>query len=208
MKKILLSLFTVLFAAPSFAQYSSGGFSLSESSVYYGLRLGVNFAGISGDYVDLDTKTGMNLAGVVGLRLSDTTPVFLESGLYYTERGAKKDKAKIGLTYFEVPLLIKYGIQASDDIAVLPYIGPYFSYGIAGKYKIPADLNGGEAYNRSSYKRFSHWDMGFKIGCGAEYNKLYLEAGYQFGVANIAKENEHDLDAHGHALYLNLGVNF
>lgn len=207
MKKILLSLFTVLFAAPSFAQYSSGGFSLTESSVYYGLRLGINFAGIGGDLVDYDTKTGMNLAGVVGLRLSDTTPVFLESGLYYTERGAKKDKAKVGLTYLEIPVLIKYGIQATDDIAILPYIGPYFSYGVAGKYKIPA-VNGGEAYNRSSYKTFKHGDMGFKVGCGAEYNKLYVELGYQFGVANIAKENEHDLEASGHALYLNFGVNF
>ena len=207
MKKFLVAIMAVLFAAPSFAQYSSGGFSLSESSLYYGLRLGINFAGIGGDLVDYDMKTGMNLGGVVGLRLSDTTPVFLESGLYYTERGAKKDKAKIGLTYFEVPLLIKYGIQANDDIALLPYIGPYFSYGIAGKYKIPAG-NGEEAYNRSSYKTFKHFDMGFKVGCGAEFNKLYAELGYQFGVANIAKENPADLDAKGHALYLNIGVNF
>ena len=209
MKKILLSLFTVLFAAPSFAQYSSGGFSLDQSSVYYGLRLGVNFAGIGGDLVDYGTKTGMNLAGVIGLRLSDTTPVFLESGLYYTERGAKKDKIKASLTYFEIPILIKYGIQATDDIAVLPYIGPYFSYGIAGKYKNPTLVDEkGNTYNRSSYKTFKHGDMGFKVGCGAEYNKLYAELGYQFGVANIAKENAADLEASGHAIYFNIGVNF
>ncbi|MCR4810227.1 MAG: PorT family protein [Prevotella sp.] len=208
MKKILLSLFTVLFAAPSFAQYSSGGFSLDESSLYYGLRLGANFAGIGGDYVDLDSKTGLNMAGVVGLRLSDTTPVFLESGLYYTERGAKKDKAKVSLTYFEVPLLIKYGIQVNDDIAVLPYVGPYFSLGIAGKQKSPAEEEGGASTSRSSYKHFKRGDMGIKVGCGAEYNKLYAEVGYQFGIANIAKENEHDLEATGHALYLNIGVNF
>lgn len=208
MKKFLVAIMVVLMAAPSVAQTSSGGFRINESSVYYGIRLGLNIAGIGGDYIDLDSKTGMNLAGVVGLRLSDTTPLFIESGLYYTERGAKKDKAKVGLTYLELPLLIKYGIQATDDISVLPYVGPYFSYGIAGKQKIPADLNDGEAYNRSSYKHFNHWDMGFKIGCGAEYDKLYAELGYQFGVANIAKENPADLDASGHALYLNIGVNF
>lgn len=212
MKKFLVAIMAVLMAAPSVAQTGSGGFTFSESSVYYGLRLGVNFAGIGGDYgdhIDLGTKTGMNLGAVVGLRLSETTPVFLESGLYYTERGAKKDKAKVGLTYFEVPLLIKYGIQATDDIAVLPYVGPYFSYGIAGKFKNPSEIDeNGNGYNRSSYKRFKHWDMGFKVGCGAEYNKLYAELGYQFGVANIAKENPADLDASGHALYFNIGVNF
>lgn len=206
MKKILVAIMAVLFSAPSFAQYSSGGFSLDESSLYYGIRLGVNFAGIGGDLMDqldLDTKTGMTLGGVVGLRLSDSTPVFLESGLYYTERGAKKDKDKVGLTYLELPILIKYGVQVSDDIAVLPYIGPYFSYGFAGKYK-----NKALGISDSSYDTFKHWDMGFKVGCGAEYNKLYAELGYQFGVANIAKENPGDLDAKGHALYLNIGVNF
>ena len=206
MKKIFVALMAVLFSAPSFAQYSSGGFQLDESSIYYGIRLGINFAGIGGDlmdHIDMGTKTGMTLGGVVGIRLSDTTPVFLESGLYYTERGAKKDKDKIGLTYLEIPLLIKYGVQVSDDIALLPYIGPYFSYGIAGKYK-----NKAAGISDSSYDTFKHGDMGFKIGCGAEYNKLYAELGYQFGVANIAKENDGDLNAKGHAIYFNVGVNF
>lgn len=206
MKKILVAIMAVLFAAPSHAQYSSGGFTLDESSIYYGIRLGATFAGIGGDLmdgIDMGTKTGLTLGGVVGLRLSDVTPVFLESGLYYTERGAKKDKNKIGLTYLELPVLIKYGIQATDDIAVLPYIGPYFSYGFAGKYK-----NKALGISESSYDTFKHLDMGIKIGCGAEYNKLYAELGYQFGIANIAKENAADLDAKGHALFVNVGVNF
>ena len=41
MKKFLLSIVAVLFAANSFAQFTSGGFSLSESSVYYGARIGL-----------------------------------------------------------------------------------------------------------------------------------------------------------------------
>ena len=206
MKKILVAIMAVLFAAPSHAQYSSGGFTLDESSIYYGIRLGATFAGIGGDLmddIDMGTKTGLTLGGVVGLRLSDVTPVFLESGLYYTERGAKKDKNKIGLTYLELPVLIKYGIQATDDIAILPYIGPYFSYGFAGKYK-----NKALGISESSYDTFKHLDMGIKNGCGAEYNKLYAELGCQFGIANIAKENPADLDAKGHALFVNVGVNF
>ena len=208
MKKILVAIMAVLFAAPSFAQYSSGGFSLNESTVYYGLRLGLNIAGISADDpFDMDSKTGMNLAGVVGLRLSETTPVFLESGLYYTERGAKKDKDKVGLTYFEFPVLIKYGIQASDDIALLPFIGPTFRYGLfGGKAKV-----NGEKHDSFGSGRYKRADMGIKLGCGAEYNKLYLELGYQFGITNIADwEIEHNEDAsvHNGAFFVNLGANF
>ena len=198
MKKFLVAIVAVLFAAPSFAQYSSGGFSLSESTVYYGVRMGLNVSSISGDYDGASgSKAGFNFGGVLGLRVSQNTPIFLESGLYYTERGSKKGDAQVGLTYLEIPLLIKYGIQATDDIAILPYLGPAFGIGIAGKIK-PGSA--------SSYDVFNRPDVGFKIGCGAEYNMLYLETGYQFGMANILDSN--NLTAHGNAFFINFGVNF
>lgn len=208
MKKILLSLFTVLFAAPSFAQYSSGGFSLDQSTIYYGIRLGMNIANLSGDAPDLGSKVGLNLGGTVGLRLSDTTPVFLESGLYFTSSGASKDKNSITLNYLELPILIKYGVQVNDDIALLPFIGPTFRYGLfGGKWKTSGEGKT-DSFGDNKFKR---GDVGIKLGCGAEYNKLYLELGYQFGITNIADwelENHDDAAVHNGALFLNLGVNF
>ncbi len=209
MKKILVAIMAVLFAAPSFAQYSSGGFSLSESSLYYGIRLGMNVATLTGDVVDdLGSKVGLNFGGTVGLRLSDSTPLFLESGLYYTGCGAKKKKNSVSMNYLELPLLIKYGIQATDDIAVLPFIGPTFRYGLfGGKTKI-SGVGKYDTFGDGKYKRA---DMGIKVGCGAEYNKLYVELGYQFGITNIADweiENHDDASVHNGALFINLGVNF
>ena len=58
-----------------------------------------------------------------------------------------------------------------------------------------------------SYKNLlNHNDMGFKLGCGLEYNMLYLEVAYQFGIANIADDD--NLTAHANQLSINLGVNF
>lgn len=212
MKKFLVAIMAVLFSAPSFAQYSSGGFSLSESTLYYGIRLGANFSTLTGDYppvADLGTRVGMNLGGVIGIRVSDTTPIFLESGLYYASRGAKKDKFTMTTHNLELPILIKYGIQATDDIAVLPYIGPYFSYGLGGKYKYE---QANAVLKDDTFDYLNRFDMGFKIGCGAEYNKLYLELGYQFGVMNLAKDdatlNPTDESTHNGSLYVNFGVNF
>lgn len=206
MKKFMMAIVAVLFAAPSFAQYSSGGFSLSESSVYYGLRLGMNMATLTGDDVggvDAGTKVGLNFAPVIGLRVSDTTPIFLESGLYFSGSGAKKDKTSVSLNYLEVPILIKYGIQATDDIAVLPFLGPTFRYGLfGGKIKQP----GGVKTDSFSDDYFKRADVGIKLGCGAEYNKLYLEVGYQFGVTNFLDSD--DFTAHNNALFLNVGLNF
>ncbi len=208
MKKFLVAIMAVLFSAPSFAQYSSGGFNLSESSLYYGIRLGMNFANISGDAPDLGTKVGLNFGGTVGLRLSDTAPVFLESGLYYTGYGASKDKNSISLNYLELPILIKYGVQLNDDIALLPFVGPTFRYGLfGGKWK----TSGAGKVDSFGDHKFKRADMGIKLGCGAEYSKLYAELGYQFGITNIADwplANGDDASAHNGAFFFNVGVNF
>ncbi|MBR6446364.1 MAG: PorT family protein [Prevotella sp.] len=205
MKKILVSIAAMVLSLPSFAQFSSGGFSLDEESVYYGVRIGLTVANLGGDDAavkNLNSKVGMTLAGVLGLRISHTAPVFLESGLYYTERGAKKDKFKMSYNNLEVPILVKYGIKASDDIAVLPFLGPVFACGIGGKYKYE-DANG--KYEVSSYDYLKRFNMGFKLGCGAEYDNLYLEAGYQFGITDISKSDD---AIHSNAFFVNFGVNF
>ena len=190
----------MMLAAPSFAQYSSGGFSLSESTVYYGARVGLNVGWISGDVDGYGAKAGMNIGGVLGLRVSDATPVFLESGLYFAMQGAKDGKDEINLNYLEIPLLIKYGVQVTDDIALLPYLGPTFGLGVAGKKKP------GSTGSFSSEGGFNRPDVGIKFGCGAEYNKLYLETGLKFGVTNILDDDNNS--AHNGAWYLNFGVNF
>jgi hypothetical protein len=211
MKKFLVAIVAVLFAAPSFAQFNSGGFSLNESTVYYGMRLGLNVSNLTGDMAENGSKAGLNFAGVLGLRISDSTPIFLESGLYFTQRGAKKNKnTYANLNYLEIPVLLKYGIQATDEIAVLPFIGPTFSYGIGGKEKLGDGASKDDSFS-NDIADFKRLDAGIKIGCGAEYNKLYLEMGYQFGLSNIAdwKVNAtDDASVHNGAFFVNLGVNF
>lgn len=217
MKKIFTAFVAMLLAAPSFAQYSSGGFELDKDNLYYGIRLGMTAANLSGDTeaatLESGSKVGMTLAGVVGMRVSASTPLFLESGLYYTERGAKN----IGYSNLEIPLLIKYGFKATEDIAVLPFVGPYFSRACWGKTKQKILDQAGNITNnfekvgtfdekRSANGGLNRLNMGFKLGCAAEYNKLYVELGYQIGVSNIAKDDNKTI--HSNAFFANFGVNF
>lgn len=201
MKKLFTAIVAMMLAVPSMAQFASGGFELDRSNIYYGARMGLTLASMSGDIDHVDgMKPGLTLAGVVGLRVSSSSPVFLESGLYYTQRGGKDGDISMTLKNLEIPVVLKYGIQASDKIAVLPFLGPYFSWGIGGKLR--DDASGSE---ESSYNFVNHGDMGIKVGCGAEYDMLYLEAGYQFGIANIADGKG---SIHSNALIINVGVNF
>jgi len=212
MKKVLMSIVAVLLAANSFAQTNSGGFSLSESTVYYGARIGMNVSTITGDGTsDMKSKVGLTLGGVLGLRISDATPLFLESGLYFTQYGANikdglDDKSYITINYLEIPVLIKYGFQVTDEIAVLPYLGPTLGLGITAKSKFP-DATGGYS-TESGFKDndLNRPNVGIKLGCGAEWNKLYLELGYHFGIANIY-DSDNDSRRNGN-LFVNFGVNF
>jgi hypothetical protein len=222
MKKVLVAIMAMFCSMSSFAQYSSGGFSLDEENIYWGVRFGMTAASLSGD-LDASSKVGMTLAGIVGLRPSDNTPVFIESGLYYTERGGKNGTydvekrapkgsvTRVGYNILEIPLTIKYGLKVSDQIAVLPFFGPYFSYAISGKTK-QTELGKTESESVGTFdeKKACHGglnraSMGLKLGVGAEYNKIYLELGYQFGITNIAKEE--NFSGRSNAFFANIGVN-
>ncbi len=202
MKKILVTLCAMMISVASFAQMGSGGFRLSEGTTYYGIRLGFNSARIGGD-VDLNARPGLTIGGVVGLKCSPSVPLFLESGLYYTEKGGKKGGVKTRLDYLEIPVLMKYGIDIKgvDGLAVLPYVGPTFGFGIAGKIK-----GGGvstDSFDDGAYNRF---DVGIKLGCGIEYNMVYAELGYQWGVTNISDAD--GIDAYNRNFFMNIGINF
>jgi len=204
MKKLFFALVATIFSTTSFAQVQAGEFSMDQSTVYYGVRLGLNVANITGDGTTLSSKAGLNFGGVIGLRISETTPLFIESGLYYTQRGGKDGSYTADLNCLEIPILLKYGIKATDDIAVLPFIGPYFALGVGGQTEY-SGIDGKE--KESTYDHLlNRNDMGFKLGCGAEYNMIYVEVAYQFGLHNIAEDS--DLSIHANQLSINLGVNF
>jgi len=210
MKKLFSAILALMLAVPSFAQFASGGFELDKANLYYGVRFGLAMGKLTGD-TEIGTmdysgmKAGMTLGAVLGLRLSSSAPVFLESGLYYTQRGGKDGKYTADMNCLEIPLLVKYGFQASDKIAVLPFVGPYFAYGIAGETEYLNAL--GEKEKERTYKNFlNHNDMGFKLGCGFEFNMLYMEVAYQLGIANVSDRDDYSL--HANQLSVNFGVNF
>lgn len=223
MRKIITTICACILTIGASAQMMSGGFHLDHRSVYYGLRMGFTSAHIGGDF-DTDARTGLNLGAVVGLRCSPYTPMFLESGIYYTERGGKEGvpglergenaTLKYNLSYLEIPVLMKYGIEVADRFAVLPYVGPTFAFGVGGQIKETSPA-GSLKYDSFDSDRFKRFDVGIKLGCGVEWNMIYAELGYQWGITNIGEYKitnisgeSTDYDAFNRAFYMNIGINF
>ena len=189
-----------------------------DNEIYYGLRLGMAISAVSSDAATLNangSKTGINVGAAIGYQLSQQAPVYIESGLYYVTKGGngkngedtgryqKGSKFSYDLKYLEIPVILKYGIELDDDLYLQPLAGGYFAFGVGGKFKDFGDRSVESSFSDDAFKRF---DAGLRLGCGLQYQVLYAEACYEFGLTNIC----HDYfdKAHTGCFYLNVGVNF
>lgn len=211
MRKLILSIMTIVLSIPAMAQsYMTTEDYKKEYLYYYGLRLGMNLSTVSSDdsYLDGgDIQAGLNIGALVGFQLSPQAPVYLESGLFYTEKGGKgKNQGKkfiYNLNYLEVPVVIKYKFDVDGDFSVHPFAGGYMAWGIGGRIKNYGDRETYKTFCEDNFKRF---DGGIRLGCGFEYQILYGEMAYDLGIANIGHD---DFGSSKNGCFtINFGVNF
>ena len=183
---------------------------MGTGSMYYGFRIGPTFSTVNSDDANLDggnSQTGLTLGAVMGFQLSDDIPLFLETGLSYTEKGGKKTltgkKMTYDLNYLEIPILVKYIYDIDGHFSVQPLFGGYLSYGISGKIKNFGERHAQDSFSDTTFKRF---DGGLRIGCGVGYDLFYADLSHDVGLSNICHDT-FDI-SHNGCLYLNFGVNF
>lgn len=216
MKRFLFAIIGFALTLPTFAQYGSPINSVytADHNIYYGLRLGLALSSINSDDKYLDggsVQSGLNVGLIIGFQLSPMSPVYLESGLVYTEKGGKGriDGAKFtyDLNYLELPIIAKYKYYVDDDLSIQPFGGAYIAYGVGGKVKNFGHTKEDRAtYSSFSEDFFKRFDGGLRIGCGMEFQMLYVEMSYDFGLANICHS---DFDSsHTGCFNINCGVNF
>lgn len=207
MRKLLVVALTFMMTAPV---CSAQSFFDKDERVYYGVRLGLSVSTLNSEEDHLDGESsvvGLNLGFVAGVHLSDDYPVILESGLFYTEKGGEgrfmNHKMTYDLNYLEVPVLAKYKCSLGDDFSLQPFAGGYMALGVSGKIKDYDMKKSRSSYGGDGFQRF---DGGLRFGCGLEYQMLYIEAAYDFGLSNISHS---DFDtSRNTCFYINAGVNF
>ena len=222
-KTMILSLLCMLLALPAMSQPGyrygrprvqtvgrHGNEFVAWHSYYFGARVGLNVSHVGSDSPTLDAgsaKSGLNLGFVAGKQLTWRAPLFLESGLFYSQKGGKSGsgngKFSYDLNYLEVPVLIKYKHFVGNQTSIQPYAGGYLALGTDGKIKNYGSRTAFSSFDDGYFKRF---DGGLKIGCGVGFNMLYLDASYDIGLANIGQDSFDD--THNGCFTLNLGVNF
>lgn len=180
---------------------------------YGGLRLGLSLANVNSDspYLDGNKMRAGVVAGLVGgTRIAGYTPLYLEAGVLFSQKGGKcesgGEKFTYTLDYLEVPLVFKYIADLGGNVTIEPFVGGYAALGVGGKIK---DYQYREAYSSFGDKyndNFKRFDGGIRVGCGFSFDQFYLEGAYDFGLANVGKDAFDD--THTGAFNLTLGMNF
>ena len=87
-----------------------------------------------------------------------------------------------------------------------PFVGGYASVGVGGNIKDYSDRQAYSSFSSNDPNSFRRLDAGIKLGVGASFRMLYLEASYDIGLANVGHYQFEDTRTG--CLNLNLGFNF
>lgn len=166
------------------------GFSANaQQEVKYGPKAGVNFATVS-NVENSKMLTGFYVGAVAEIKFNDKFSVQPE--LVYSAQGVKQEynETFAGMTinetftskfdYINIPIMAKYYVYEGLSVE----LGPQFGFLVKAETK-----GGGEKVDaKDSTKSFD-----FGVGAGLAYdlaNGFFANARYNFGLTDVAKNNE------------------
>ena len=177
-------LFTVAFLAVMTVCVSAQDFKKFR----FGPTAGLNISTMN-LVLDHSSKVGFNVGAIVEYNFSDNWLV--SSGLKYSQKGVKWDNIvggkdlKANPGYLEIPLHLGYRYVFTDKFSMFAEFGPYFAFGVSGKLKADG-FSSIDYFDDTATRVFGgeakKFDLGLGFAVGAEYNKIQLRLGYDFGL--------------------------
>ncbi|WP_029903104.1 porin family protein [Prevotella sp. 10(H)] len=155
-----------------------------DKPLTFGVKAGMNLSNFSGD-LSGDAKIGFNVGLTMDYSLAQD--IYLMTELKYSLEGSKDDGTKINMSYLKLPVHIGYKLAITDNTRIVFQGGPYIGYALSGKYKagpISVDAFDQDLADVVGYK-MKRFDFGLGLGVGAEFDKICVGLGYDFGLINV-----------------------
>ena len=185
----------------------------------FGPTAGLNISTMNLDW-DHSSRVGFNVGALVEYNF--TKNFYVGSGLKFTQKGVKWNgivnniddpDLKCNPYYLEIPLNAAYRYSFNDKLSVFGEVGPYFAFGVGGKYKNGDSSWGyfgdeGEDFMEmltGEEIRAKRFDFGLGFAAGVEYAKFQLRVGYELG---LTKAFNVDGSAKTRNLYVGLAYMF
>lgn len=165
MKRVILIVFTSLFAVSTYAQ-----------GIDFGVKAGVNFANINDAAESLDTRTGFHAGVFLGLKFSDK--IALQPELLYSQQGAEFDTGEFNLDYVNIPVILKYYLVQGLNVQ----LGPQFGFVVNDDITFEGVASDIEA---------EEFDLSGVVGAGYDLPLgLRIDARYNFGFSEVFKDSD------------------
>lgn len=182
MKKLFLMAIAAVMSLGASAQLISSNTVTHKASDNYN-RFSVSYTSISN--IQKDATSGVAAAWTKGISISKTTPLFIETGLGLNYAWDSNDGASLHWLTATVPVNLVYKYEISDGIKLAPFAGIYLRGNLIGEITYDEDKIG---YDVDDFNYFddredggaeaSRFNIGWNIGVGVEFNKLYLGISY------------------------------
>lgn len=191
----------------------------------FGVKAGVNMSNMNGDVTGNKVRFGYNIGVTVDYAINQDW--YILSGLQYTTKGVNFDKIggvkpSVHAAYLQLPIHAAYKLEVTPSTTLVFHAGPYLAYGINGKSKlgpnddVEVDIEGIEDLEglvnsllnkkTNTFDTFKRFDAGLGLGIGAEFGKIALDLGWDFGLVNIL--DKYDGSVRNANAYLTVGYKF
>ncbi|MCM1336792.1 MAG: porin family protein [Candidatus Amulumruptor caecigallinarius] len=206
MKKAILALACVATAMSMSAQRASDS-DLSYSEIKSYNRIGISYNNTHYGFNDAygkdhdDNNFGLNGIGIDyihGFALSESLPIYLETGLNFnfnfgTKSGDKEDigykdywmqsKTKRQDINMQIPVNFGYKFAVSEDASIMPYVGLNFKVHFSTRYKDDSDTNmPKDMYDPEDADWISVFDDGDDAMGDKDYTWNRFQMGWHVGV--------------------------
>jgi len=130
-------------------------------------------------------------------------------------------EGKYNMQYFTIPLMGGYRLPVSSQLRMNLSLGPYFSFGVGGKYnwkqgqkinkvqytneytELENDYPGLIGFEGKSFDILKRFDMGLKGNVGIEFNRALLNIGYEYGFIDQFKDD--NISSYNMNLFVTVG---
>lgn len=157
---------------------SSSMNSSSDVTAWSGLRISYHPVSFNGDGDDLSFN-GASVSYVKSFKVSNTAPLFIETGLNASWIGGEVEDTDIKLNMFSlnVPVNFGYKFAFGENNGIFPFVGLTFRGNIFGQLKYDDESINvfDEDEVGDAWKRFQ---IGWQIGVGANFNTFFVGASY------------------------------
>ena len=180
------------------------GMNAQEKPFILGLKAGANLSKLGGD-PDGGAIPGFKVGGTLEIPLAWNSTFHILTGVDYSFQGGKDHVYKLEASYLQVPLHLGYRVGVwENELIFVFHGGPYAGYALDAKWKYVGDRNAFDDKIKPLGK-LKKFDCGLGIGLGAEFGKMRLDIGGDFGMIDISDSDHTIKNMNG---YITIGYRF